>query len=33
MCVCVRLSVIPAGWQVDEGEDVVLDQAGKAQED
>lgn len=34
-CVCGRacVSVIPAGRQVDEGEDVVLDEAGEAQED
>lgn len=29
MCV----SFFPAGWKVDEGEDVVLDEAGEAQED
>lgn len=37
-CVGVRgasvcASVVPAGRQVDEGEDVVLDEAGEAQED
>ena len=30
---CVRVSVVPAGWQVDKGEDVVLDEAGETQED
>lgn len=33
MCVCVCVSVIPAGWQVDKGEDVILDEAGETQED
>lgn len=37
VCVCVSVSVrvsdIPAGWQVDKGEDVVLDEAGETQED
>lgn len=36
VCVLRRLScasVVPARGQVDEGEDVVLDEAGEAQED
>lgn len=31
MCACA--SFVLAGWQVDEGEDVVLDEAGETQED
>lgn len=27
------VSFFPAGWQVNEGKDVVLDEAGEAQED
>lgn len=31
--VCACISVIPTGWQVDKGENVVLDEAGEAHED
>lgn len=33
VCLCECVSVVSAGWQVDKGEDVVLDEAGETQED
>lgn len=33
MCVSTCVSFFPAGWQVNKGEDVVLDEAGEAQKD
>lgn len=33
MCLWVSVSFFPAGWQINKCEDVVLNEAGEAQED
>lgn len=33
MCTRLCVLIVAAGWQVDEGEDIVLDKAGDTQED